>query len=235
MSQTLLAMVQRVVRRLPLTNIPTTVVGSSDPGIKQLLEMFQQEGDELVSKSEWARLISTWTITVATGPQTEARPADYGRTRTNASFWRSGSTLTPMAGPVSPDEWQRLTQVSGGFPGYWRPYSTGVQILGVPIAETVTVEYVSDYWILDVDGTTAKALWSDDDDTSLLPDVLLILGAVWRWKQSKGLEYAEDMATYEREQERQIAADRMSRPASTARYYKSSGFPGPTWPGQITT
>ena len=36
-----------------------------------------------------------------------------------------------------------------------------------------------------------------DDDYPLLDSNLITLGVIWRWKKSKGLEYAEDFDTYE--------------------------------------
>lgn len=230
MSASILTLTQRVVRRLPLTSVPEQVVGSNDPGTQQLLEMFQQEGDELRSKAEWARLILTWTVTIVSNLQDESFPADYDRLRTRADIWRSGSNLLPLIGPVPPDEWHRLITLPAGFPGYWRPYGAGLTFFGIPVAETTSAEYVSSYWIMDVDGVTTKPEFTADTDTSLLPDQLLMAGVLWRWKSSKGLEYAEDMATYERMLERFIAADRLARPIPTAR---NLGFPFPTWPGRV--
>ena len=132
------------------------------------------------------------------------------------------------------NKWQLLTSSPGTYPGYWRPYGGGIQVQGVSLTESASVEYVSKNWILDTDGTTGKATWAADTDTLRLPEILYVQGVRWRWKSSKGLEYAEDMATYERELERRIAADRLARPISMTRMVRFD----PTrfaWPGSVVT
>jgi hypothetical protein len=41
-----------------------------------------------------------------------------------------------------------------------------------------------------------KQTFSADDDLPLLDDDLIYLGVVWRYRYSKGLEYAEDFRIY---------------------------------------
>lgn len=231
----LLQLATRITRRLPLSSDPASVIGNDEPQIQQLLELMQEEGDDLVSRHAWSVLTATWTIDVgSTSPHSESYPTGFSRFRTDADVWRSGSNVTPLIGPVPSNKWQVLTSSPGTYPGYWRPYGSGIQILGVSSTETVTVEYVSKNWILDDDGSTGKSVWASDTDTLRLPELLYVQGVRWRWKQSKGLDYAEDMAGYERELERSIAADRLARPISTTRLVREDPT-RLTWPGQVTT
>lgn len=46
------------------------------------------------------------------------------------------------------------------------------------------------------DGTLTGAFTADDNEF-LLDDRLLTLGLIWRWKAQKGLDYSEDLQTYE--------------------------------------
>jgi hypothetical protein len=55
-----------------------------------------------------------------------------------------------------------------------------------------------------------------------MPERLLKLSAIWRWKQAKGLSYEEDMATFEREKIRQIARDRGPRMITTTLWNRDS-------------
>ncbi len=232
---TLLEIASTVSRRIPLSTTISTVVGNSEPLIAQLREILQEEGEELNSKHEWARLIKTWSFSVTADPHTETHPDDYDRYMTEADFWRSGSDVTPLSGPVKSDDWHYIVDITGTYPGYWRPYTTGVQITGVPTTETVDIEYISNAWIMDENGSTEKSEWGADSDTVLLPERLFVLGARWRWKQSKGLEYGEDMETYERELERRISVDRASRPVSTRRRHKGNyDITQYSWPGSVT-
>ena len=42
----------------------------------------------------------------------------------------------------------------------------------------------------------AKETFSQDNDTFALPERLLTLGLIWRYRSQKGLDYSEDLATY---------------------------------------
>lgn len=235
----LLEIIQRVVRRLPLTNAVTSVVGTSSQILLQLLEIAQEEGEELMRRHEWQALQTTHSFVGAGGnPDASSIPSDWDRYKADASVWRSGSLVTPLSGPVPYDAWHRLLVLPGiRFPGYWRIEDGSLKVLGVPSGETVTHSYVTNKWILDADTVTTKAQWAADTDTPRLPDSLFRLGIRWRWKQSKGLDYAEDMKTYELELERRISADRAARPIAT----KYMAPPGDlsdmpyAWPGIVTS
>jgi hypothetical protein len=194
----------------------------------------QELGEELMEASEWSRLITTWTFSVSADPHTESFPDDYHRYLNQADFWRSGSDITPMTGPVSSDDWHYLSDTPGTYPGYWRPYSTGVQVTGVPTTETCDIEYISNAWVLDPDAVTLKSGFTADADTIIFDNNMFKAGVRWMWKQSKGLDYAEDMATYERRKELLIAADRAARPLLMRRRirdsYEARQF---SWPGQV--
>ena len=234
MTATLLTLAQRLVRRLALSTEPTLVIGSTDPGIKQIRELFQEEGDSLVKRHDWSGLITSWTMTITGSPTLVAFLSDYERLNQDARLYRSGSKYTPLNGPVRPDDWQYLVNVAGTYPGYWRIFGGKLQILGVSSNETVATEYLSKNWILDADGVTTKAEWASDTDTTrFFRDDLMLAGLRWRWRQMKGLEYGEDMETYERILEVAIAEDRSARSVSTARTMPLMTYPN-TWPGTIT-
>jgi hypothetical protein len=216
MPLTLAQIVTQVTRLLPLSNEPTTIVGNSDAQVKQLLALIQEEGDDTLERWEWNALMVDWTFAITADPHTQIFPTDFNRFLQRASMWRSGSLLTPLTGPVGPDQWHRLLTLPGTFPGYWRPFGGAIQVTGVSVGETVTIPYISQNWILDINGTTKKRLWAADSDTPLIYDNLVVLGGRWRWKQSKGLEYAEDFASFERRAEARSSADRATRPISTA-------------------
>lgn len=59
--------------------------------------------------------------------------------------------------------------------------------------------------------TTAAASSSDsylnDSDVALLDEQIIVLGTIWRFRQAKGLDYAEDFAKYERRVTDAMAGD----------------------------
>ena len=71
--------------------------------------------------------------------------------------------------------------------------------------QTCAFEYISRNWLTKSVGGTSS-FWTNDADTPLLDDQLIVSGTIWRWKQIKGLDYSEDYAKYERR-----INDRMSK------------------------
>src|ERR1700751_1508769 len=68
-------------------------------------------------------------------------------------------------------------------------------------------EYQSKNWCTDSTGATKQSAFAADADVALLDEDLLTDGLVWRFKHAKGLEYAEDFATYQRDVTNAITRD----------------------------
>lgn len=62
---------------------------------------------------------------------------------------------------------------------------------------TLKFYYKSKNWVLASDGTTYKSEFTADDDTHLLDDEVLILGLIAKYKQAKGLSFAQDFDNYQ--------------------------------------
>lgn len=77
------------------------------------------------------------------------------------------------------------------------------------------------------DGTVGASAWSADTDTSFLDEEIITQGIIWRWKQVKGLDYAEDFAKYEG-----MVNDAMGRDGGKARL-SLSGSGIMNWPAGV--
>jgi len=228
----LLDIVQRVWKRLPLNNIPGTVVGNTDPQVSQMLEIVQMVGEDLMSRHEWQILYRVQQFTTVSSPFSFPIPEDWNRYRQDASVWSSASYLVPLDGPCSDDVWHLLLSTPGiRFPGYWRLADQNIDVIGSPNGGDISFNYSSSHYVIGTD-LVRKAFFTADTDSPLFPDILIRLGCIWQWKQSKGLDYAEDMRTFELQLERSIAADRATKPVTTRRYLTPDSPPY-TWPGQV--
>ena len=128
----------------------------------------------------------------------------------------------------------RVVDAQQSIDKYWTMIGGKINVLPVPAAtDSFVYAYQSKNWVLDTDGSTTKALFAADTDTPRIPDELLILELVWRWKQSIGIDYGEDMATCNRMKEMMIAADRGPRMLTIATPFRN-GTPDGFWPGTIT-
>ena len=184
--------------------ISTTVIGNSSQTQKQLLALCNQEGKQLADEFAWQALITEASfLTTATETQTNATlPADFGWLVDETMFNRN--TTLPVKGPINPREWQELKAI-GATVSESRFRIRGNSLLFNPAptaGHTVYYEYVSTRWCSDAGLTTPSSTWTLDSDVGLLPENVITLGLIWRWKHSKGLDYAQDFETYNMTKER---------------------------------
>lgn len=209
MSLTCLQIIQTVCKRIGIL-APNIAVASTDPQIQQIVAICEEEGQELAARYAWEALQQTVTfLTVASGLQYQlADIAPNLNYVVNDTIWNR-TLRRPVYGPKNSQEWQEsiANNINGPFNAY-RIMRDALFFYPTPVAgQTCAFEYISRAWINS--GTGSSATWLLDTDTPKLDDQIITLGTVWRWKQAKGLDYAEDFAKYERR-----IMDAMGRDAS---------------------
>jgi hypothetical protein len=198
----LLTICQTAADRITGIPRPSSIIYSTDQTARELLSFAQQSGDELMKRVGWQALETEFTLTTtATAAQPNSIPADWDRFVNGSMYNRTQSRK--VNGPISAQDWQAALAYSTTttLESWFR--MRGGQILLTPTppaGNTIAYEYISNLWILDTDGETAKATWEADTDTSRIPEALISAGIKWRWLKSKGLEW---MTSYE-ESEDQI-------------------------------
>lgn len=169
--------------------VPTTVGLKESDQIK-LGEFINEAGLEIVRRVDWGslRTIVTLTVTGAAGEYTIAD--DYSRLSGGSGVISNGVTIR---GSLTPDEWLSLTPAAGTTRYY---YLRGTKIAFYPYPPTGTVlkvQYQSKNWVDD----KASARLVLDADEALIPERLLTLGGIWRWRRHVGKDYADHMAEFE--------------------------------------
>lgn len=197
----LLTVVQSAARRVGIA-VPTSVAGSSDVQALQLMEFVTEEGQDLTDRYPWARLQTEATfVTVAAelqGALSTLAPSSF-QYILNDTIWNR-SKRRPIYGGLSPEEWQRFkaSPVTGPLEQF-RLRGGNLYFTPIPTAgETCAFEYMSGNWCESNLGVGHEVCVADTD-VFRLPERLILLGVVWRWKRSKGLAYAEDFRLYETE------------------------------------
>lgn len=234
MSRTLLQIVQEACKDVGQPR-PSIVASSTTETPLRMLRLLNKAGQALIKDHDWGALMDVETFTpTATQVQSSHPPSDYDRMTSQTNMWDIGNKR-PLVGPLPPSKWLRLVvDAQQSIDKYWTLIGGKVNILPVPATtDSFVYSYQSKNWVFASDGTTGKAEFTADDDTARLPDELLILELVWRWKQSIGVDYGEDMATAGRLKETLIAADRGPRILELSTPFRH-GVPDGFWPGTIT-
>lgn len=235
---TLLSIIQDASVILGLPE-PSAAISSTDPGTQKLISFANQAGTQLMRYHDWQGLIVEQNFTsVATQVQTNALPpVDYDRLVYNPEIWDLTSHLKLM-GPTPQRYWREiLGGLTSGTPGWWRILGNQLNVLPVMAAgHTLAFEYISKRWTLAADQTTRQPAFMADTDTTVVPvfEHLIQLEIIWRFRQSRGFaQYAEDMATCEREKEKAAASDRGTGRIRKERNDYSGYPPAPYFTGTI--
>lgn len=235
MALTLLQIIQEVAGSLNLP-VPSSVVGNTASDVVLFLNLAKREGRELARRHDWQALVveHTWTTT-ATVAQSLALPSAYDHLPPDVEIWNQSSDQK-LVGPTSSNDWATLKNgvVSGGVTGWWRIIAGVLNIYPAPTAsQTYGLEYVSKNWC-ESSGGTDQSTWAADTDVPLIPDHLIALGLTWRWLRAKGMDYAEEMATYEREVEKAASRDRSLGVMIVSKSREEDFPPQPFWNGTIS-
>lgn len=232
----LLTTVQNACAAISLQQ-PSTVIGNTNAQVVTLLRMATYSGRDLAAAHPWQILTKRVTATgVAANAQTGQPPAAYDRFTPLQRIWDDNRN-TWLIGPLSPDDWDNvLVQPQTAYPTYWTLLAGVLNIAPSPaITDSFVYSYISKYWVRPSGGTgaTDSDVYAADTDSALIPEKLIEYEIIWRYKQSKGLDYAEDMTTSEREKDKVFARDRGPRIISTTSAFRGDP-PANFWPGTIT-
>lgn len=231
---TCLSIIQAVTVAIGLPR-PVAAIGTTDPQVATLLQLAQNSGRDLAAEWPWEKLTKRRTFpALAQEAQTGEPPSDFDRFALIQRIW-DVNRKTWLVGPLNPDEWDAVTTWPvATYPAKWCMLAGVLNITPAPTTtDSYRYTYISKNWVRPTGGTgaTDTDTWLNDSDTTLLSERLLEYALIWRWKQAKGLDYAEDQATYEREREKVQARDRGPRTIITS---APPPFPDNFWPGQIT-
>jgi hypothetical protein len=185
---TLLTIAQDVARNTAL-DVPATASGSTAREIVNVVQFINDTGLELARRVNWGALRTTTTITGTGVNANFALPAYYLKLIEGGAVF-AGSVA--VRGGLSPDEWAALTPIEG-TPRFYRLRGSSISFYPfLANAATATVHYQSNAW-----ASNGTALLQLDAETSLIPEDLLVKGAIWRQRRHVGQDFADQIAEYE--------------------------------------
>jgi hypothetical protein len=202
----LLNIVQGVALRCNIA-VPASAIGNSSLTVQQVVAFVQDAQDDATERWTWRNLkrpVSTFTGDGAT--VLFNMPSDYSVLSPSDTLTSSVYPTLVLSGPINEDDLLRLKALPfTPIPSVWRligQYSGQLQIEFFPapaLAEVISFVYGSFQSVTTSGGSPyANGQYQADTDLSLIPERVIRLGAIYRWKKSKGLAYQEEFTEYER-------------------------------------
>lgn len=191
---------------------PSSVFSTTDPFALQIAQAANEAAEAILNAYDWQKLTTLATIEGDGSATAFNFPDDYDRmvkkTDLHSASWQSVG-FRPAR---DLDNWLWLTDTGiVGAPGDWTIYGGQLRVTpAMPAGETARFFYISNLIVAPASGDN-KTTFTADTDTFRLSERVLRLGAVWRWRADRRMEYAEDMANYEIALGEEIGKDRGSK------------------------
>jgi hypothetical protein len=204
---TALSLLQDAAPFMGLT-VPDGVMSSTVREHVELKAVLNDMADKLTKAHTWQLLKRLATLTGDGTTEDFNLPSDYDWMPDTSDIWTSDNDR-PLAKVADENVW--LSHIERNFdpvPGEWIIYGGQLHIRSAPgAAITCRYFYQSNLSVAPATGSN-KAAFTVDTDTFRLSERLLKLGVIYRWKQLKGLPYAEEMADFEDLKDKLITRDK---------------------------
>lgn len=178
---------------------PAQAVSSTDPTVIKFVALAQDIGDELRERFFWRNLNIAGQITGDGTTTLFALPSDWALFSPGQRLFSSLYPTLPIYGPVTNEQLAQMKS-SPSFPTrpVWRIIGGTLEIWpALGTGEVVTFNYYSTNWVSNSTGLVRQPSFVLDSDFSMIDEIVLRRGLIWRWKASKGLDYAEDFRSYQ--------------------------------------
>lgn len=197
---TLLSAVNDAQRLLSLP-VTASIIADGQETQNLLYGLAKQEAADILDRDDYDLPSLTRTQTFAASLaslQSSGKPSDFRRA-ISETFWNRTQDRK-VSGPLSGKEWA-IAYGAAVSSATWQSVMfryDGLHIFPAPtVADTIAYDYIISTPVQATGGGAYKENFSVDTDVYLPGDRLLTLGLVWRYKQAKGRDYAEDMRNYE--------------------------------------
>jgi len=197
--------------------------GNADPDARSMEARFNRAGQAMTRMrntlgASWTALTQEFVFETIPGVA-EYRLPDGFQSIIDGTVW-DRSTYREMRGTLSPQQWQ---EVKSGLiesvriaPFYRirRSAAAGRTLWLDPTPagrDEIVLEFQSAHWVESADRSTYRYAIESDTDKTVFDDDLLEMSVLWRFKQSRGLTFAVELAEYEQEVMRRFAEDAGAR------------------------
>lgn len=232
---TVLEVGRKAYRRL-LGEEPVALFSSTDDTAAQFAELLNECAIEIMRAAEWQKLTKLWSLDCDGTTVAFDLPSDYDRLQKDSRV-HLASLITPLQAYRNADEYL-YDQLRLGVSAVGRWILIGGQLNVYPAQKAgdhIKFYYQKNNIVRKADDSLAST-FSDDTDSFVLPDRLLRLCAIWKYREHKGLPYEQAEMDYETAlaQERATDAEQLAIRLGTVRG-TLIGNGRLAWPGVVAS
>ena len=168
---------------------PPTFFGATDKFALELTDLINEVAQDVQKYQDWQALIRVATVTGDGSATDFPLPDGYDRMLVktdlqDTQMWPWGYFPYQDINTFLFDEARNFQP----YPGGWIIYNNRVRFSPAPLSGAVAnFPYITSASVRDTQTGEYKSAFTADTDEWLLPERLLTLGLVWRWRENKGL------------------------------------------------
>lgn len=184
----------RIARHCSISAPSSWITATADEYLEIRDDFWRECVDDLLDRVDWPQPVGAQVTITGTGVATYALPADFRRLQRNAYSVYDVQLDAPGIPVATDGDWVELLDsgIAGadrfyrllGYDGAWE-----IEFEGAPDTD-ITLSYVSKNWMATGDGVVGSA-FTADDDVLILPDRLVEVGTIWRWRERRGLPFQD--------------------------------------------
>lgn len=193
-------------------SVPDSLFSTTDDFAREMRLQADRTATAVLKAYDWQKQMVVHTLTGDGTTTTFSLPDDYDRLPKDTDLLTSsfGWKLNKARDQNQWLDFQINTPVAGP-PGYWIIIGGLIGIRpALAIGDTVKFYYIKNTMITGA-ASVQRTAFAADGDTFNLPERLISLGVVWRWRASKRMEYAEDLENYNIAFSEEVGSDKGSR------------------------
>jgi hypothetical protein len=191
---------------------PTTFFGANGTLELEMCDLINEVAQDVSKYQDWQALVRIGTVTGDGTTTAFDLPSDYDRMLLNTEVADLSSWFWGF-GAFSDINTFLYSEARGfnPFPGGWIIYADQLRFSPAPVAAQVaTFPYITKN-LATAFSTAPKAAFDTDTDSFLLPERLLTLGLVWRWRENKKLDATGDQEAFIKALDEYASKDKGSR------------------------
>lgn len=212
---------------------PGTFFGSTNTFEIEISDLVNEVATDIAKYQDWQGLTRFATIS-GDGTTTDfALPADYDRMLKTAEIQDVTTWAWGYRRVLDLNAYTYLVNSGWGpFPGIWAVFGDQLHFTPAP-TQQATYPYISKNWALDAGSQELKPAFTSDTDTFKLPERLLTLGLIWRWRADiKKLDATGDQEAFIKALDEYAASDKGARVYRSNSRRRMPGV-GIAWPWEL--